>query len=391
MGFPFPDYLQALMDQLTKYDIAIIGGGLAGLSLAIQCTKSGFTTALYEKEIYPFHKVCGEYISLESEYFLASLGVSIKDLQLPIIKKLHITDGYGNLYHFDLPLGGFGISRFMLDEMLYQIALKVGVHVFTNTKVQSVVFNNQHFSISTNQHQHKATIAIGSFGKRSNLDVKLKRPFINHKKGGLENYIGIKYHIKYAYPNDLITLHNFKNGYCGISKIEGDKYCLCYLTTANNLKDSNSSIKQMETNILYKNPQLKHIFNNAEFLYEEPLAISQISFSKKAQVEDHILMIGDTASLITPLCGNGMSMALHASKLAFNEIKAYLNQDISRRDMEINYTNNWRDHFSKRLFIGRIVQRLFGGTLSTHLFLEMMATNKWLAKKIINATHGKVF
>ena len=204
------------MEQLTKYDIAIIGGGLAGLSLAIQSAKSGFSTALYEKETYPFHKVCGEYISLESEDFLASLGISIRDLQLPIINNLNVTDGYGNLYNFNLPLGGFGISRFMLDEMLYNIALQVGVHVFTNTKVQNIIFNNQQFVISTNHHQHKATIAVGSFGKRSNLDVKLNRPFVHHKKGGLQNFIGIKYHIKYAYPNDLITLHNFKNGYCGI-------------------------------------------------------------------------------------------------------------------------------------------------------------------------------
>ncbi len=379
------------MEQLTKYDVAIIGGGLAGLSLAIQSAKSGFSTALYEKETYPFHKVCGEYISLESEDFLASLGISIRSLQLPIIKNLNVTDGYGNSYNFNLPLGGFGVSRFMLDEMLYNIALQAGVHVFTNTKVQNIIFNNQQFAISTNQHQHKATIAVGSFGKRSNLDVKLNRPFIQHKKGGLQNFIGIKYHIKYAYPNDLITLHNFKNGYCGISKIEDDKYCLCYLTNANNLKNNNSSIKQMETSILYKNPSLKHIFNKAEFLYEEPLAISQVSFSKKAQVEDHILMIGDTAGLITPLCGNGMSMALHASKLAFTEIKAYLQQDISRKDMELNYTNNWKEQFAKRLFIGRLVQRLFGGNLSTYFFLKLMNSNRWLANKLIVATHGKPF
>jgi flavin-dependent dehydrogenase len=379
------------MDELTKYDVAIIGGGLAGLSLAIQCAKSGFSTVLYEKESYPFHKVCGEYISLESEDFLASLGIFIRDLQLPIIKQLHVTDGYGNLYNFNLPLGGFGISRFMLDALLYNIALQAGVHVFTNTKVQNIIFNNQQFAISTNQHQHKATIAVGSFGKRSNLDMKLKRPFIHHKKGGLQNFIGIKYHIKYAYPDDLITLHNFKNGYCGISKIEEDKYCLCYLTTADNLKNNNSSIKQMEASVLHKNPQLKHIFNKAEFLYEEPLAISQVSFSKKAQVEDHILMIGDTAGLITPLCGNGMSMALHASKLAFTEIKAYLQQDISRKDMEQNYTNNWKEQFAKRLFIGRLVQRLFGGNTSTFLFLKCITQQKWLAKMLISATHGKPF
>src|SRR6187397_2364427 len=66
------------------------------------------------------------------------------------------------------------------------------------------------------------------------------------------------------------------------------------------------------------------IFSNSEFLYEEPLAISQISFDKKEQVENHVLMIGDSAGMITPSCGNGMSMALHAGKLAFEEIGSFL-------------------------------------------------------------------
>ncbi len=379
------------MQSITKYDVAIIGGGLAGLTLAIQCAKAGFITALYEKETYPFHKVCGEYISLECKNFLESVGINISNLQLPIITKLNITDAYGNLYNFNLPLGGFGISRFMLDELLYNLALQAGVHFFTNTKVQNVVFNNQQFAISTNNHQHKATIAIGSFGKRSNMDVKLKRPFINKKNGSLQNFVGIKYHIKCNHPINTIALHNFKNGYCGISKIEGDKYCLCYLTTANNLKENNGSIKQMESAILHQNPILKEIFTNAEFLYTEPLAISQISFSPKATVENHLLMIGDAAGLITPLCGNGMSMAMHASKLAFNQIKAYLQLHISRKDMEVNYTNQWKAQFAKRLFIGRFVQKLFGGNWSTYVFLKVMMHNKWLANKLITFTHGKYF
>lgn len=379
------------MQAITKYDVAIIGGGLAGLTLAIQCAKTGFITALYEKESYPFHKVCGEYISLESKDFLESVGVDITALQLPIINTLNITDGYGNLYNFDLPLGGFGISRFMLDNMLYNLAVQAGVHIFTETKVQNVVFNNQQFAISTNNHQHKATIAVGSFGKRSNMDVKLKRQFISRKQGSLQNFVGIKYHIKHSHPVDTIALHNYKNGYCGISKIEGDKYCLCYLTTADNLKASNGSIKQMEAAILHKNPKLKDILTTAEFLYEEPLAISQISFSPKATVENHMLMVGDAAGLITPLCGNGMSMAMHASKLAFNQIKLYLQQDISRKDMEVNFTNQWKAHFAKRLWIGRIVQRLFGGNYSTYLFLKAMHQSKWLSNKLIKATHGESF
>ncbi len=63
------------MDDETLYDAAIIGGGLAGLALSIQLAKKGYKTILFEKEQYPFHKVCGEYISMESWPFLESLGL----------------------------------------------------------------------------------------------------------------------------------------------------------------------------------------------------------------------------------------------------------------------------------------------------------------------------
>jgi hypothetical protein len=211
------------------------------------------------------------------------------------------------------------------------------------------------------------------------------------KPDKLNNYIGVKYHIRYSYPKDHIALHNFHNGYCGISNIEDDKCCFCYLTNANNLKANNNSLSEMERNVLWKNPQLKKIFCTAEFLYKEPLVISQVSFSKKKQVENHTLMIGDSAGLTTPLCGNGMSMAMHAAKLAFENIQNFLEQKISREQMEHRYTIQWQYRFSKRLFIGRIVQILFGNNSSTSLFLKTIHKMPWLAKKIIHATHGEPF
>jgi flavin-dependent dehydrogenase len=91
------------------------------------------------------------------------------------------------------------------------------------------------------------------------------------------------------------------------------------------------------------------------------------------------------------LCGNGMSMAMHASKIAFENIDAFLQHTIDRDEMEKNYSHQWKKLFSRRLLIGRIVQRLFGNNTSTSLFLKIMNKNKWLAKKIIRSTHGDVF
>ena len=100
------------MSLQSKYDIAIVGGGLAGLALAIQCARAGYKTVLFEREKYPFHKVCGEYISLESWNFLQDLGLPLSDMQLPIINRLLITTPDGNYIETTLPLGGFGISRY---------------------------------------------------------------------------------------------------------------------------------------------------------------------------------------------------------------------------------------------------------------------------------------
>lgn len=379
------------MTDESLYDVAIIGGGLAGLSLAIQCADENFRVILFEKENYPFHKVCGEYISFESHGFLQRLGVDLESLHLPAIKTLQISDNKGKSYSFGLPLGGFGISRFSLDFLLYQIALSKGVNVITNTKVREVNFSDDAFTITTSERQARAKVAVAAYGKRSNLDIKWKRSFTTQKTNSLNNYIGIKYHIKYDHDKKSIALHNFYNGYCGMSAIEDGQSCLCYLTTAQNLRDCGSSIEEMQRRILYKNSKLKEIFTAAEFLYDEPLAISQISFEKKSLVENHVLMAGDAAGMITPLCGNGMSMAMHSSKLLFGTIKQFLSKKATRELMEKEYEIQWNQTFSKRLWIGRNVQRFFGGNTSTSIFLKTMHSVPPLAKLLIRSTHGSNF
>ncbi len=106
------------------YQCAIVGGGLAGLCLAIQLADKGISVILFEKNSYPFHKVCGEYISMESWDFLNELGLSLDDLNLPRITELGISSENGFMLNTSLPLGGFGISRYSLDNYLYEIARK---------------------------------------------------------------------------------------------------------------------------------------------------------------------------------------------------------------------------------------------------------------------------
>jgi flavin-dependent dehydrogenase len=379
-----------MTDQLL-YDIAITGGGVGGLTLAIQAARAGYTVILFEKNSYPFHRVCGEYISNESRNFLLQLGLPITAMKLPEISELLLTDLSGREYSFPLDKGGFGISRFQLDFVLYRIAADLGVCFYTDTKVLDINYKEDVFTLKTNKGNFCSRTAVGSFGKHSNLEIRRKHRNPLKAEKETKNYIGVKYHIRYPVPPNRIALHNFEQGYCGISMVEGGISCLCYLTTAANLKRSGNNIPAMEKNILYKNPALEKIFSEAEFLWEAPQVISNISFVPKNQMADHLLLIGDAAGLITPVCGNGMSMSMHAGKLAFDAMDAFLKGNISRPVMEEQYLRHWKQHFRKRLWAGRQVQQLMGQKTTTALALKTLAAFPFLARIVISATHGNDF
>jgi flavin-dependent dehydrogenase len=369
--------------EQIMYDIIITGGGLAGLVSSILLSKAGKKVLVIEKKKYPFHRVCGEYISNETRPFLKSIGLNFKELNVKEIVKFQFTSPKGRKLETNLDLGGFGISRYQIDFELYKLAQSISVDFLLENTVESIDFQNDSFIVKTTFDTFNSRFVIGAFGKRTKLDATLQRDFFTKRSP----YIGIKYHIKTDFPKDLIALHNFKDGYCGISAIEGDKYCLCYLTTRENLRQ-HGTIAEMERNILWKNPHLKKIFTESEFLYEKPEVINEISFAPKTTIENHILMVGDSAGLITPLCGNGMAIAIHGAKLLSDSILENYND---RQLVESNYQKQWKKHFSQRLWVGRIVQKLFGNEVISEIAWGVLKIVRPALGAIIKATHGKVF
>lgn len=365
------------------YDIIIVGGGLAGLVNAILLARSGFEVALFEKNSYPFHRVCGEYISNEVKPFMIRNRLFPDDLGPSEISKFKLTSTNGKEAKLPLEMGGFGISRFAFDHFLFLQAKVAGVTILQNNKVTAIEFENDKFQIIANRKSYQSKLVIGAYGKRSMLDKS--RHFMTKKSP----YLGVKYHVKIDLPADEIALHNFQNGYCGISQVENNTFNLCYLSHRDNLK--NKSIDEMETSILHENPFLKNIWDNADFVFEKPEVINEISFEKKELIHNHILMCGDTAGMITPLCGNGMAMAIRSAKLLSDLIiLEWEKGNFNRHQIEEKYQMVWHQNFSSRLWTGRQIQKLFGSKWSSNLAVELIK-NQWVGNGIIRLTHGHPF
>lgn len=365
--------------------VIIIGGGLSGL-IAANLLANVCEVTVIEKKQYPFHRVCGEYISNETIPFLRSADLFPSVFNPPSISRFQLTSVNGKAAQCTLDLGGFGISRYAFDDFLYRKALQKGVRFLLNTEASQITFDGNEFQVKAGEQQLHSRLVIGSFGKRSRLDVSMKREFI-HKRSP---YAGVKYHIRTDQPSDLISLHNFKDGYCGISQVEDQKFTLCYLTHRDNLR-KHGNIHSMEEAVLFKNPFLKSLFLNSEFLFDRPEVINEISFATKQPVDYHVLMAGDAAGMITPLCGNGMALAMHSSKILCELVVKFFNQKISRDQLELKYAQKWKDLFARRLWAGRQIQQLFGAEWTSNLAVNLMRNVKPVAGFLIRQTHGLPF
>ena len=373
------------MKITTTFDVIIVGGGLAGLTSAIHLSSRKKRVLLIEKNEYPKHKVCGEYISNEVLPYLNSLGINPINEGAKQITKVHISTTKSNLIKGELPLGGFGMSRYFLDNLLVKKAHLNGVQILKDT-VDSIHFKKDSFTITTKSSGvFQSKITIGAFGKRSSLDQKMKRKFIQKKSP----YLAVKIHVKGVFPENLVALHNFKGGYCGVSKVEDNAINVCYITEYRSFK-KHKNITDFQEQVVFKNEHLRKIFKESTPVFEKPLTISQVSFQTKNPVEDHIIMCGDTAGMIHPLCGNGMGMAISSAQLASIRILQFLNGEIKTREgLEKQYLRDWNKEFKIRLKAGHFIAWLFRNQTISQIAYSILKRIPSLLPKMIKFTHGK--
>lgn len=374
------------LSGLSKpFDVIIIGGGLAGLTSAIHLSKYSISVLLLEKNTYPKQKVCGEYVSNEVLPYLRSLDIDPFSLGAKKIDRFELSTSKNNIISSPLPLGGFGISRYKFDYAMAEKAKASGVKL-VHEQVIDIHFHKEKFTIITKQKSvYMSSIVIGAYGKRSAIDVKLDRSFIRRKSP----FLAVKTHVSGDFADNLVALHNFAGGYCGASKVEDNTINLCYITSFDSFKKY-KSIDDFQEQVIFKNKHLKNIFEQTIPVFKTPLTISQISFAAKTPVEHHILMCGDTAGMIHPLCGNGMSMAIRSAQMVSKLIINYFNDEIKSRDeLEKAYFREWNKEFKFRLHVGRFIARLFGYTNLAEVVLLLLKLFPVLLPKIIQLTHGK--
>lgn len=339
------------------YDVAIVGGGLAGCSAAIALSRAGFRVVVVEASRGPRDKVCGEFLSPESAQLLKELGAfeRVQRHHPPRIDRVRLTTPDGVRWDAPLPGAGFGLSRRAFDADLLEQARAVDAIVRTGTSVTDVRGDlDGGFTVETRSagaaSRVQARVVIGAHGKRSSVDRTLDRAFLRAPGA----FVGLKAHFRGPSTGSRVELHAFDGGYCGLSAIEEKRTNLCLLVR--------QSVYQRVGNtpnfvawMTEQNPALREWLSSAGQISPWH-SIAQVSFAPRAPVDRDVLMAGDSAGLIAPLAGDGMSMALQAGLLAAGWAGDFLAGRVTSESLRRGYARAWQHEFGQRLNVGRVLQ-----------------------------------
>jgi menaquinone-9 beta-reductase len=379
----------------SQVDALVIGGGPAGLSAAMHLARQGARVLLCEAKRYPHDKMCGEFLSPECEGLLRENGfgevaVGLKPAQ---IHTARLTAPDGSQWQASLPGMALGVSRRLLDAALADRARAAGAAIWEGTSIQSVKGDlRSGFTAQTSGDAAcsiDARLVIGAQGKRSALDRALDRRFLRKR----QPYMALKAHFEGPAIPGRIELHGFAGGYCGLSEIEDGRLVACLLVHEQVFQQAGGRGPDGVENFIQwmqaQNPNLRAWFAQARRVHPRWISISQICFTPKPVIEQDVLMAGDAAGLITPLAGNGISMALEGGRLAAGLGGAFLAGDLPAQALRRQYPAAWRAAFGQRLALGRTLQPLMLRPAALGLALRLLRRVPPLGDYLVTHTRAR--
>ena len=276
--------------------ITIAGGGLAGLTLGIGLRQRQIPVTIVEAGNYPRHRVCGEFISGRGQQSLARLGLEenlIGAGAIPARTAAFFTATRGTAVR-ELPARALCLSRHILDQVLAHAFQQLGGDLVVGRRWREDEFSEG---------------AVRASGRRAQIEPDGPRWF------------GLKIHARNVNLTADLEMHFASAGYVGLCKLAGDEVNVCGLFR----RDRGHSTPADARDLLRGEPGsiLNRRLAGAEFDDASFCATAGISLRPWPAATHPEICVGDAITMIPPLTGNGMSMALESAEAAMEPLAAW--------------------------------------------------------------------
>ncbi|EHR79506.1 digeranylgeranylglycerophospholipid reductase [Thermococcus litoralis DSM 5473] len=353
-----------------RYDVVVVGSGIAGPIVARNVAKAGFSVLLIDKKpAIGTPKQCAEGISIKV-FDKYDIPYDRRYINREIYgAKLYSPSGYELEMRYK-EVSGVILERKVFDKMLAYYAAKAGADVLARTEALDVIRKDGKIAGIKAKHEDEpveiyADIIVAADGVESTIA----------RKAGINTY---------APP------HEFDSGYEYEMLIEGFDPDLIHLWFGNEVaprgyvwvfpKDEDRA--NVGIGINSDNPKTAKYYldkwleeNNipAKKLLEINVGVVPVGGFVKELAKDNVVVVGDAARQVNPMHGGGMAEAMEAGTIASKWIvKALEEENISLLQ---NYTKEWWEKDGKRLErvlkVRRVTEKLTDEDLD--LFIQILS------------------
>lgn len=403
-------------------DVAVIGAGPAGSSVAALLARHGLHVIVVERDRFPRDKLCGEFLSPEAQEALRTIGCrdNLVALAPPALTRARFTTPGGFALAVPLPGTAWGLSRIALDTALAAHARACGARVCEGTVATAVraaadgtrivevarapggrAIGRGGPGASGVAGTVRATLVVCAHGRRDRLDRSLDRPTFRRTTP----FLGLKRHLR-ATDDDVgranfaalagsVELYVFDGGYCGLAPIETGAVNACLLLHRRFVAPlADAAWPTVLAAAGRANPALAARLQGLAPADDTVHAVAQVSLHFKDRGNALALFAGDAAGMIAPLAGDGQAMALGGAVRLADLIAHALPGAGSRLDdddrarLAAAWNGAWRRAFGGRMRLARALQPVLLSSRAAEPAARLAAAVPGAAAWLARATRG---
>jgi flavin-dependent dehydrogenase len=348
-------------------DLAIIGGGPAGTAAALEARRQGLEVVLWDRDLFPRDKVCGEVLSAECLPVLEQeIPAALR--QAAVIRSGEFISRRGRTYAFQLPGPGAGLSRSLMDEALWRAAAAGGIRVQEGKSVRGVRRTAEGSWIldaggRASKQSRFLIVACGRWwtlrGFPSPAGSKRDEAAPDLIKAGA--WVGAKAHFSGLKTRGAVEMYFFPGGYCGVAPIEDGLHNACCLVHQSLVREAcGRSPAEFAPWIrrVARHPALEERLSGVTQV-SRTVTTAGMRLGGRGVDRDGALLAGDAAGFIDPFTGAGISMALNSGRLAAGILaRAALRSGVPSPDAELDYRRKLRRASGRGYALARLIRLL---------------------------------
>ncbi len=346
------------MNLMSKIeDVVVVGGGPAGLLAGINAKRHGLSVTVFEsKPEIGFIEHCAGLLSISG---LDTIGISMNDLPSSVLQNSNIVGA--KLFS---PSGkeivvskksahACVVNRSMFDKYLAEIAIKEGVNIKTNTKIQNLKreSNNLVFFSSKNKEKIAAKVGILAEGRFPRLNKQIGLPSPDRKQ--------IVFSSQYIVGNVQNIDPNYVELYQSNSLAPGFFSWIIPINSTTvkvGLGSQLTPAGEKLDHFITHHSVAKEKFANAKIIKRMSGAIP-LSGAIKQTYTNNVVVLGDAAGQTKPTTGGGVIFGGIAAKIAAKVAHESIQNNCFTKKQFSQYQNRWKKEIGKNLKIMKLVRK----------------------------------